>query len=118
MRYLAVNAISYVIAWVAFPLIMFYLCGLFDRQSHFIRYIVAYNWGAVLQNGLLLPIAIAERIGLLPPLLVFLAMLAVLAYAGVVARVGLDVPVLTAVGVVLLDWLLGIFLQVWTSSLL
>ena len=115
--YLVVNAISYVIAWVAFPLVMFYLCGLFDRQSHFVRYIVAYNWAAVLQNCLVLPIAIAERLGLLPPVLGFLSMIVVLVYAGFIARVALDVPWLTVAGIVMLDWLLGIILQLWTSYL-
>lgn len=122
VRYLSVSAISYVIAWVAFPFAMFYVCGLLDRQRHFTRYIVAYNWAAVLQNGVYLPMAIAERIGLLAPapaqFLILLVLLAVLAYSWFVARVALDVPVLTAVGIVVLDLMLGIFVQSWTDFLL
>jgi hypothetical protein len=117
IRYAAVNAISYVIAWVAFPLVMFYVSALFDRQQHYLRYIVAYNWAQVLQNALVLPIAIVERLGWVSPVFSLAAMILVLLYSGFIARVALDVPWLTVVGIVLLDWLLGVTLQVWTGAL-
>ncbi len=117
-----VNAISYVMAWTMFPLVMFHLSILLDRRHRYLRYVVAYNWAAVLQNGLYLPFAIAERSGLLPPeaalFLLLLVLLAMIAYSCTVAHLALEVPVLTAVGIVVLDLMLGIFLQVWTDSLL
>ncbi len=122
LLYAGVNAIAYVVAWTIFPLVMFYLSRLIDRRGQLLRYIVAYNWAAVLQNGVYLPVAIAEQIGLLPAepaqFLLLLALLGVMAYSCVVAHLALEVPLFTAIGIVILDLMLGIFVQVWTDRLL
>ncbi|MCZ6467897.1 MAG: hypothetical protein O6829_11555, partial [Alphaproteobacteria bacterium] len=56
VRFASVEAIAYVIAWVAFPLVMVSLARLLDREERYLGYIVAYNWASVLQNGLYLPL--------------------------------------------------------------
>ncbi len=67
LRYIVIEIIAYVIAWVAFPVIMDYLTKVMDRREKFIRYIVAYNWAAILQNMLYLPLAMLSVNGILPP---------------------------------------------------
>ena len=44
-----IHCIAYVAGWFAFPLVMFYLCNLINRQTHFCRYCAAHNWAALLQ---------------------------------------------------------------------
>ena len=56
-RFAAVEMIAYVIAWLAFPLAMASVAAILDREERYLGYIVAYNWAAVLQNALYLPIA-------------------------------------------------------------
>ena len=57
VRFLAIETIAYVIAWVAFPLLMAALTRSLGREAHYIRTIVAYNWAAVWQNALYMPVA-------------------------------------------------------------
>jgi len=59
-RYLMVESISYVIAWVAFPLLMFYIAQAIGREEQYIRYIVAYNWASVWQNFVYIPLAVLD----------------------------------------------------------
>ena len=65
VRFLAIETIAYVIAWVAFPLLMASLTRSLGREAHYIRYIVAYNWAAVWQNALYMPVAMLSVGGLL-----------------------------------------------------
>lgn len=122
MLFAGVHSIAYVMAWTIFPLVMFYLSRLIDRQAQFLRYVVAYNWAAVLQNGVYLAIAIAAQIGLIPrepaQFLLLMVFLGVIAYSCVVAHLTLESPLFTVVGIVVLDLTLGIFVQAWTDHLL
>lgn len=115
LRYAIVESIAYVIAWVLFPVVMVHICTLLERAERFILYIVAYNWAAVLQNALLMPLEIAGTTGLIPlelaSLFRLLAFSAILFYVWFVAKVGLDLPPWTAVGIVVLDLVLMIFVN-------
>src|SRR3712207_2049243 len=51
LRFLAVEAIAYVISWTAYPLLMYHLSGLLDRADHFFAFLCAYNWSSVIQMG-------------------------------------------------------------------
>ena len=39
-----VETLAYIIGWVAFPLIMIYVCDRIGRFDRYLRYIVAHNW--------------------------------------------------------------------------
>ena len=51
VNFYAIHAISYVVGWVLFPLVMIHLVKTIGRQQFYIRLIVAYNWASVVQNA-------------------------------------------------------------------
>lgn len=114
-HFLTVEAMAYVIAWLAFPVVMASLARTLDREAFFIRYIVAYNWAAVLQNALYLPIAILASAGVLADnvanMLGLMALSVVVIYTWFVTRTALEVAAGTAAGIVGLDFLLSILIN-------
>ncbi len=122
VRFAAVEAIAYVIAWVAFPLVMVSLARLLDREERYLGYIVAYNWAAVLQNGLYLPLVMLGVAGVIPAEtagpLSLIALLLIFVYGCFIAKVALDVGAGTAVALVALDFVLSVFIGIVASSML
>ncbi|HSV29862.1 MAG TPA: hypothetical protein VLL76_09885 [Candidatus Omnitrophota bacterium] len=108
-RKLAVELIAYVIQWTAFPLVMGYVADGLDRGRNYIRFVVAYNWSQVIQMAAFLPVSVAVMLVPNPAiaLLSLIVMVMLLAYQAFVAHKALDVPVMPAIGVVILDMLLG-----------
>ncbi|MCP5373134.1 MAG: hypothetical protein H6907_15515 [Hyphomicrobiales bacterium] len=121
LRFFTAEAIGYVIAWVAFPLIMIPLSEALDRRDHYFRYLVAYNWAAVIQNAIYLPLGFLILSGLVPfglaVLLELAAIGAILAYAWFIARTALDIPGLTAAGLVFIDFVVGFAINKVTGVL-
>jgi len=119
---LVVHGIAYVAGWFAFPFVMYYVAGWFDRQSFYFRYIAAYNWAAVLQITVFLFVTAIVSSGVLPqgfaPVLSLIATLAILVYQGFIARVALDTPIMGAVGIVILDMVISLLLNAYTNGLL
>jgi hypothetical protein len=117
-----INSTAYVIGWFAFPLVMFRVCSLIGREDQYCLYIAAYNWAALLQIVLMLGLAMLSATGLLPPgiaaMLTILAVGAILFYQGFIARTALDIKKSSAAGIVLLDFFLGLTIEIWTSRLL
>ena len=122
VRFTAVEVIAYVIAWLAFPVLMAAFVKTLDRDRFYVRYIVAYNWTAVLQNALYLPIAIltaADVIGVSAAnVLGFAALGLVVIYVWFVARVALEIPPAHAAGGVGLDFLLSILINAVAEGML
>ncbi len=122
LRMTAVESLEYVILWVLYPLTLFYVVKVLDRDEAFFRYIVAYNWfqlgiGLVIMPWIilagfdLLPIAVADFIGTM-------AFIAYAFYAAFMARVGLDIAVGAAIGIVLIDILLTLLVGQTTFRML
>ena len=65
VNFYAIHAISYVVGWVLFPLVMIHLVKTIGRQQFYFRLIVAYNWASVVQNAIFLPFAILFETGLI-----------------------------------------------------
>lgn len=120
LRPLLIDAIAYVIGWTLFPLAMAHLADGLDRGHAYIRYIVAYNWSAVVQMALFLPVALFGHAFPGPGTALggMAVTVVLLAYQGYVAHVALDVGPGTAGGVVLFDMLLGAMIQVVADRLL
>ena len=120
--FIAIESIAYVIVWVAFPLLIASLAKILDRDSHYIRFIVAYNWAAVLQNGLYLPIAIMATSGLLAAgtanALGLMALSLIVFYTWFITRTALEIPAGIAAGIVGLDFLLSILINTVATGLL
>lgn len=112
-RPLVVELIAYVIQWTAFPLAMSSIADSLGRGQFYIRYIVVYNWSAVIQMALFLPVAALGALfpsgGIMLGMLVATALL--LIYQAYIAHVALEVPGPVAAGLVLLDMLLGGLVQ-------
>lgn len=101
--------IAYVIAWVAFPLVMVFISESLGKWPNYLRFIVAYNWSAVVQFAILLPIAVlAELVPSGPTILLVQGVtIILLVYRAYIAHVALEVGFGTSAGIVLLDVLLS-----------
>lgn len=110
-----VEAIGYVANWVAFPLAMVYVTRLIGRERHYLSFIAAFNWSAVIQVGLLLAGALLAAADILPSSvaqgIVIGVTLLVLVYEWYIAKVALDLGGPGAAGIVALDLAIGIFLN-------
>ncbi len=115
LRVALIEVIAYVIGWVVFPLVMAWLVKVFEREERYIGYIVAYNWAAVLQNGLFLPLVMATETGGTPgdpaQAMVMVALVMIMVYGWFIARTALDIPTSTAAGLVILDLVLGLLVS-------
>jgi len=121
-RFIPIEAITYVIAWVAFPLAMVTVCRLMEREKKYLGFIVAYNWAAVLQNGVYLPVAILTVTGGIPAnagnFLNLILLALILAYTWFIAKTALNIPGPQAAAVVAFDFALGIFINSIAEGLL
>lgn len=113
LRPLVTQIIAFVIGCTAFPLLVAQISEEIGRGPLFCRYLVAYNWSAVIQLAALLPVALLAWAvpGPLPSLLNLVVTIALLFYQTYVARVALAVNGLTASLLVVLDLLLGTLIQ-------
>jgi hypothetical protein len=122
IRFFALESIAYVIAWVAFPLLMASLVRQIKVDHNYIRFIVAYNWSAVLQNALFLPIEIFAMAGILPTdaanLLGLMALVTIVIYIWFVTRTALDVTGSMAAGIVGIDLIMSILINTIATGLL
>ena len=120
-RYACVETITYVIAWVLFPLVMISLARFIEREQQYLGYMVAYNWAAVLQNALIMPVGMVAMIGgpEVGPVdfLSLVAFVAVVVYTWFITRTALNIDGGTAVTIVALDFLLGLFLDVGSAAI-
>ena len=113
-RVVAIELIAYAIGWMAFPLAAHYLAMALDRERDYVGYIVAYNWSAVLQVGLLLPVAAIDALELLPAptgdVLGYAAAIALLVYAWFIAKTALNTGGLPAAGFVAMDVMISVLI--------
>lgn len=118
-RFIAIELIAYVIAWTAFPVLMTIVVKALDREQYYIRHIVAYNWAAVLQNVVYLPVVMLNLLGVsaVQPLSLMVLML-VLFYTWFVTKTALQISIFAAWGIVALDLLVSIVLSVWSDTLI
>jgi hypothetical protein len=116
-----VESIAYVIAWVAFPLVILPLSRWLGREHRFFAFMVAYNWSQILQTALFALVGIDGATGLLAPSAAHFAQLiavaAVLVYEWYIARVALAVSGAQATLVVMVDLMLGTALGRFTEAL-
>ncbi len=110
-RILFVESISYVIGWVAWPLLMAYIAPALDRDRNYIRYIVAYNWSAGISMVFYLVILAIRLTGVAPEgimaLFSFIALVVILSYHWYVLCIALEVSPGAAAGLVAGDFVLS-----------
>ena len=122
LRMAVVESLEYIILWVLYPLTLFYVVHMLDRQIAFFRYIVAYNWFQLGVGMVIMPWIILAGFGLLPvsvaDFIVTMSFVVYSFYAAFIARAGLFVAVGTAIGVVLIDLLLTLVVSQVTFRML
>jgi len=120
-RIVTVETIGYVVAWVAFPLLMLNVVRWIGRAHRFFDFMVAYNWCQVPQSALFVLVGLVSAGGVLSTqaseAMDMAAAIATLLYEWFIARVALDTTGLVAIFVVLLDLVLGVFVSRITGGL-
>lgn len=114
-RAILIEGFAYLVLVFAFPLAMYYVCQLIDRQRQYVMYIVAYNWAGVILTALALPAAVLGSGGLVPEAAGRFIELAVTSLTLVmlwyVARSTLQVKHLTAAALVAGDLVLSLLVR-------
>ncbi|MBL6931872.1 MAG: hypothetical protein ISR45_02900 [Rhodospirillales bacterium] len=122
LRFITIEIIAYVIAWTAFPVIMDVITTATGRREKFVRYIIAYNWAAILQNMLYLPLAMLSVNGFLPPdsggFLGFIVLLVIMVYTWFITKTALEMPAGYAAGIVGIDLALSLLINGYAEKLL
>lgn len=120
-RFAAVEAISYVLSWVTFPVVMISLARFLEREKNYLSYIVAYNWASVLQNAVYLPLAMLMVSGLLPDgaagALSLIVFLLILAYTWFITVTALGLSRSPAAGIVVLDLVISLLINATAESM-
>ncbi|ABC24275.1 hypothetical protein [Rhodospirillum rubrum] len=107
---LLVRTLHYVIGWCLFPVVMDGVSRLLGRHDRLYGWLAAYNWMQVPIMIAFVPMALLTLSGGDPRAALFLnviAFLAMVLYLGFIARHGLDLPLSSAIGLVLLDLILS-----------
>ncbi len=119
-RYLAVEFSAYALSWLVFPVVMEWLTRTMGCRDKFMVFVIAYNWATIPQYVLFIGIITLGLVGLMPQALSETLSLFVLVwtfiYVGYIAKTALDIPLLTAVGVVFLDFLMGLTLDMLVTG--
>ena len=120
-RIVTVETIGYVVAWVAFPLLMLNVVRWIGRAHRFFDFLVPYNWCQVPQSALFVLVGLVSAGGVLSTqaseAMDLAAAIATLLYEWFIARVALDTSGVVAIFVVLLDLVLGVFISRITGGL-
>jgi hypothetical protein len=121
LRAISIDAVAYVIGWVAYPLIMTKIVERLDRSDRYFDYMVPYNWSFLPQTALFLAIMLVRQMDYLPTpvsgIAFVVALTAILYLNWFVAKTALDIGRGTAIALVLLDLSLGIFIDGVSSAL-
>lgn len=122
LRYWAVEGIAYAIGWLLYPVVMLSIANLLEREERYLGYIVAYNWATVLQYAIFLSVAFLHAAGFLSAdmatALMLILFLPILVYVGFIAKTALGIPVGTAAGLVVLDFVLGLIIDAVSDGML
>ncbi len=120
-RYLILEVLSFVIAWCVFPLVMEGLSRSMDRSDKYVPFIIAYNWSMVPQNVIYIVVILCGHIGIFSDGttngLALIVLIWSLAFTGFIARTALGVSPITAGGVVFMDLLLSICIEMSIGSM-
>jgi len=113
--FVAVRFFGLGLDWLAFPILFAFLARPLGVSTHYVPFIVARNWSAVLIAGIFAVPHALHAVGFVPlPVLSFLLFaffIVALRFAYLVARVALAVPMTMAIPIVLLELLIGIVIE-------
>ena len=117
-----VLAVAYCLSWAAFPVAAILITRLLRLTDRYVALIVAYNWANVLQIAVILIANLIDASGLLPGspgvILPFAVMVFVLVYQWFVTRTALASTTATAIGVVIIQLVIDVFIELAAESLI
>ena len=122
LRIFLVQSCAFVIGWTAFPIAVHQVCALIDKKEAFIGYIVAFNWGKVIQIAVFLPVIGLIALDILPGswgwLLRWAVLFLILGYQWLITRTALGVSAKGAVGFVVLDLVIDLIIHAVTLGMI
>lgn len=122
IRFIYVETTAYIISWVAFPVIIDFLITAIDKRDKFIRFIIAYNWAAVLQHTVFLPTAMLSVNGVFSPTVAGFLGLTILiffmVYIWFITKTALDIPGKLAASIVAIDFTLSLLIKGYAEKIL
>ncbi len=122
LRFIAVEAISYIVAWLAFPVIIEPLTRAMGRSDRYIRFIIAYNWAALLQNMLYLPLAMLSVTAVMSPdsssFFGLIMLMMIMGLIWFIAKTALEISAAHAIGIVAIDFTLSLLVNGYAEKML
>jgi len=114
-RYLSIELSAYTLSWLVFPFVMEWLTRTLGCRDRFVGFIVAYNWAMVPQYAMFSVIILLGLVGVIPAdladSLALILLMWTFIFNGFICKTALDVPTTTAAGIIFLDFLLGLTLD-------
>lgn len=121
-RVFLIEALTYVIAWTIFPVLMIGITKWIDRTDRFFDFVVAYNWASVVAMAVRFPAVVIQRFELLPDPVVDMMILALVIvlviYGWYVIKTSLDVGGGLAGGLTAAEFILGLVLSDVTTAII
>ena len=108
---LMTQVIAYVVAWLAYPLLMVRVADFFAVWPNYYRYMVAYNWFRIVLQFIWLPLLVIKLEPAHQTAMYMIAVLVEMIYDWFLARRGLKVAGTTAAALALIDFLLGLLID-------
>jgi hypothetical protein len=106
-----------VVDWLAFPLLFALLARPLGLGPRYVPFIVTRNWASVVVGAMMAAVHALFLVGILPgqaAVLILLAFIGMaLRFSYVIARIALEVPLRTALPIVVFDFLLS--LAIWSA---
>jgi hypothetical protein len=103
---------AYALSWLVFPVLMEHLTKRMGCRDKYISFIVAYNWAMVPQYTVFILLLSLGLIGIIPPelsdSLSVMLLIWTFFYAGFIAKSMLQVSLQTTIGIIIMDFLLGL----------
>ena len=123
LRTILIHLLAYSLSWTVFPVVVHPVCQAMDRETAYVRYIVAYNWAKAIQMAIYLPVILIVWLEILPESLALLLhtvvyVLLVFGYQWFVTRSALDIKALPASGLVALDFMVSFVLGLLVFGML
>ena len=113
--------ISHVLIWIAMPVAMIGICRLLNLTHRYVTFIIIWNWANFVAASIMLVPGLILTTGLLSPgfgqIVMVLVLGYVLFYNYLVAKYGLECTTGIAIGIVVFDLVISIFIEYAISSL-
>lgn len=119
---LIIQALTYCISWMAFPLVSHVMASVIGREDRWVGFVVALNWSKVIQMAVFLPLALLAATGIAGEeggaTITLVGLAAILTYQWFVTRTAFRITGMQAVGFTGVDMVLGIAITSFADATL